>query len=408
MRIDSRSPRLYRSAAAALLASTLALTAHRLDVAAQTSAGKLSTVLADLVQALPQAAPPPPPGVVAGRAFEAAASSYDAFPPSVQDAIKGRWLRIDQNNAAQLYVLVNEVTDGVISQLTAAGATVEIRDAAQRRIQARIPLDRIQAVAALPSVDEIRLPTYARRRAGAAVSEGDSILHTDAVRNQWLLDGSGVRVGVISDGLKGVFDANCTTCGGVASGPLSTGDLPPSQGTRTASGVLTSSIGGIVARSFQANSDLEGLPPTTPACGFAGAGGEGTALLEIVHDLAPSAKLSFANFDTDLAFNQAVNFLAASNDVVIDDIGFYGVPFDGTSSVSTNTAAALNNPTFPIRAYFTAVGNDADEHYYGAYTNSGVDGSTVSGIANTGKLHFFQRTGDTTDVLGLGSQPRSS
>ncbi|MBZ5558429.1 MAG: choice-of-anchor D domain-containing protein [Acidobacteriia bacterium] len=401
-------PRFHRSAAAVLLASALALTAHRIDVAAQSNAGKLATVLADLVQALPQAAAAPGPalsGTGSGAPAPQSALSYDAFPPSVQDAIKGRWLRIDQNNAAQLYVLVNEVTDSVVSQLTAAGATIEIRDAARRRVQARIPLDRIQAVAALSSVDEIRLPTYARRRAGTAVSEGDSILHTDAVRNQWFLDGAGVRVGVISDGLKGVFDTNCTTCGGVANGPIASGDLPSSQGTRTASGVLTSSIGGIVARSFQANGDLEGLPPATPACGFAGAGGEGTALLEIVHDLAPSAKLSFANFDTDLAFTQAVNFLAASNDVVLDDIGFYGVPFDGTSLVSTNTAAALNNPAYPIRAYFTAAGNDADEHYYGAYTNSGVDGSTVSGITNSGKLHLFQRTSDTTDALGLGAQP---
>lgn len=405
MHIDSRLPRFHRSAAAVLLASALALTAHRIDVAAQSGAGKLTTVLADLVQALPQTAAAPAAGAAGAPAPQLAMSSYDAFPPSVQDAIKGRWLRIDQHNAAQVYVLVNEVTDAVVSQLTAAGAAIEIRDAARRRVQARIPLDRLQAVAALPSVDEIRLPTYARRRAGTAISEGDSIHHADAVRAQWLLDGSGVRVGVISDGLKGVFDTNCTSCGGVASGPLSTGDLPESVGTRNASGVLTSSIGGIVARSFQANGDLEGLPPATPACGFAGAGGEGTALLEIVHDLAPSAKLTFANFDTDLAFTQAVNFLAASNDVVLDDIGFFGVPLDGTSLVSTNTAAALNNPAFPIRAYFTAVGNDADEHYYGAYTSSGVDGSTVSGITNPGRLHLFQRTADTTDVLGLGSQP---
>ena len=124
-----------------------------------------------------------------------------------------------------------------------------------------------------------------------------------------------------------------------------------------------------------------------------------------MHDLAPGAKLSFANVDTDLAFNQAVNFLAASNDVVLDDIGFFGEPYDGTSAVSTNTAAALNNPGFPIRAYFTAVGNDADEHYYGAYADSGVDGTSICGITTPGHLQLFQRTADTTDVLGLGAQP---
>ena len=124
-----------------------------------------------------------------------------------------------------------------------------------------------------------------------------------------------------------------------------------------------------------------------------------------MHDLAPGAKLTFANGDTDLAFNNAVNFLAASNDVVLDDIGFYGEPYDGTSRVSKNTAAALNNPAWPIRAYFTSVGNDADNHYYGAYADSGVDGATISGITTPGRLHLFQRTAETTDVLGLGAQP---
>src|SRR5262249_22078825 len=131
----------------------------------------------------------------------------------------------------------------------------------------------------------------------------------------------------------------------------------------------------------------------------------GTALLEIVHELAPGAKLSFANADTDMAFAQAVSFLAASNDVVLDDISFFGEPYDGTSAVSTNTARALNNTSYPIRAYCTSVGNAADEHYYGTYVDSGLDGASISGITTPGHLHLFQSSGDTTDVLGLGSQP---
>ena len=90
-----------------------------------------------------------------------------------------------------------------------------------------------------------------------------------------------------------------------------------------------------------------------------------------------------------------MNFLAASNDVVLDDIGFYGEAYDGTSAVSLNTAAALNNPAWPIRAYFTSAGNGADEHYYGGYVDSGVDGTSISGIANPGHLHLFQQTAET-------------
>ena len=354
---------------------------------------KLTSVLADLVRA-------------SAASGSQTTLSVDSMPRSVQDAIQARRLRLDANNEVQVYILLSAVTDETVKQLTDAGVTIEIRDPQRRRVQAHLPIARLDAVAGLAVVDSIRLPTYARRRAGNVTTEGDTILFADAVRTQLSLDGTGIRVGVISDGLKGVFATGCTTqCPGTLTGPIATGDLPSSAGVRNVAGVLTSSSGGIVGRSFQANSDLEGLPPATPACGFPGAGGEGTALLEIIHDIAPGAKLSFANFDTDLAFNQAVNFLAASNDIVVDDIGFLGEAYDGTSSVSQNTAAALNNPDFPIRAYFTSVGNDADEHYIGTYVPSGVDGGSVSGITNPGRLHLFQRTADTTDVLGLGPQP---
>jgi hypothetical protein len=380
----------YGFLTAALLAA-LAASMNAQQAGDATANSKLTTVLADLVAA-------------SGRSTAQLAES--ARPTSVSNAMRSRRLRIDANNEVQVYILMSAVTDATVGQLTAAGATIEIRDAARRRVQAHVPVSSLTAVAQLAAVDAIRLPTYARARTGNTLTEGDAILHADAARAQFGLDGTGVRVGVVSDGLKGVFATGCTAnCAGVDGGPMATGDLPTATATRTAAGVLKESIGGIIGRSFSANGDLEGLPPATPACSFKGAGAEGTALLEIVHDLAPGAKLSFANGDTDLAFSQAVNFLAASNDVVLDDIGFYGEPYDGTSGVSLNTAAALNNPSFPIRSYITAVGNDADEHYIGTYTDSGVDGSSISGITNPGHLHLFQATADTTDVLGLGAQP---
>jgi len=353
-------------------------------LAGQSPDSKLTTLLADLSR---------------GRSLRSGTPSQ-----AVLDAIQGGWLRINANDEAQVYILVSVLNDAVAAQLTAAGASIEIQDVARRRVQARVAVDRLPAVAQLPVVDAIRLPSYAQHRVGAATSEGDALLYANEVRARYSLDGTGVRVGVVSDGLKGVFATGCTAnCGGVDNGPMATSDLPLAIGVRNASGVLTAASAGIVARSFRANGDLEGLQASS--CGFAGAGAEGTALLEIVHDLAPGARLSFANALTDLEFNQAVSFLAASNDVVLDDVSFYGQPTDGTSAVSRNTAAALNDPTFPIRAYFTAVGNNADAHYFEAYADSGLDGTTVSGISNTGHMHLFQRTGTTTDVLGLGAQP---
>jgi len=366
---------------------------------ARPATAKLAPVLADLARALapeagvaPALREPPPPEF-----------SLASMPRSVRDAARGRMLRINANAEVQVYILMNPVTDEGLRELAAHGVTVEIADAKGHRVQARIPVTRLEGVAGLARVNFIRLPNYAVHWTGSVATEGDAILGSDQARQQLGLNGTGVRVGVISDGIKGIFATGCTTCSGVAGGPIATGDLPAATGTRNTSGVLTASSGGITGRTFTSNNDLEGLPP--PGCGFAGAGAEGTALLEIVHDIAPGAQLSFANIDTDMAMMQAVNFLAASNDIVVDDLGFLGLPTDGTSEVSQNTAAALNNPANRIRGYYTSVGNSAHHHYFGLYADSGVSGTTIGGITTAGNLHRFQADTDTVDVLGLGPQP---
>jgi hypothetical protein len=389
------------SLALVVCAGVARLNARQIDAPASS---KLAAVLADLAGAVTQEAGPAPALRVKPPGF-----SLAAMPNSVRDAARARLLRINDHGEVQVYLLMDAVTDERLGALEAQGVAVDFTDPAGGRVQARLPASRLEAVAGLPFVRLIRLPNYAVRMSGSVTTEGDAILRSDQVRQQLGLDGTGVRVGVISDGIKGVFATGCTSCGGVAGGPISTGDLPSATGTRNLAGVLTSSSGGITGRSFVTGGaefpiagDLEGRDP---GCAFAGAGAEGTALLEIIHDIAPGAKLSFANIDTDMAMNEAVNFLAASNDVVVDDFGFLAEPIDGSSPVSVNTASALNNNANPIRGYYTAVGNAADKHYFGLYANSGVSGTSISGVSTSGNLHLFQSSADTTDVLGLGPQP---
>jgi hypothetical protein len=168
--------------------------------------------------------------------------------------------------------------------------------------------------------------------------------------------------------------------------PIQTGDLPSATAT-CVNGMLTSVSGGITAQSFRSPGNLEACLGTCDTSGLVGA--EGTAMLEIVHDLAPGAQLYFANFDTSMSFQSAVDFLALNTDVAVDDIQFFTPPFDGTSDVSTHTAQALNTDTNPIRGYFTAVGNQARNHYEGLYADSGVNGATTFGLPNDGDLHLF-------------------
>ncbi len=101
---------------------------------------------------------------------------------------------------------------------------------------------------------------------------------------------------MISDGIKGIFATAARRAAARRGGPIATGDLPTATGTRNRGRrAHCRRAAASPANRSASNSDLEGLPPASPPCGFAGAGAEGTALLEIVHDLAPGAQLSFAN-----------------------------------------------------------------------------------------------------------------
>jgi predicted esterase len=367
-------------------------------VRSQAGAPKLATVLGDLVQSVQQDR-----GRVTWSAL-VKPLAMASMPRSVQDAASSQRLRVDANGTVQVYILLAAVTDDIVARLTSAGARVEVIDVAGRRVQARVPLRSLQRIAELPFVGFIRLPSYARHQTGSVESDGDAIHSGPIARSQFGVDGTGVKVGVISDGIKGILATKCEKCRGTAGGPIASGDLPDSEGSRR-NGKLVTTQGGIIGQSYRSDEDLEATSSFFSPCAFRGAGAEGTALLEIVHDVAPGAQLSFANADTSLAFNAAVNALAAENDVVVDDLGFPGEPANGQSSVSRNTAAALNNPGNRIRAYITSAGNAATDHYFGAYVDSGRDGRTISGIASSGRLHLFQRTDETTDVLGLGDQP---
>src|SRR4051812_24015887 len=99
----------------AVCLAALAVTtgAQQADTAAPDS--KLTTVLADLVRT---------------NGSSTTLTTESQRPRSVNDAMRTRRLRIDASNQVQVYILMSEVTDDTVRQLTDAGVTIEIRDAA--------------------------------------------------------------------------------------------------------------------------------------------------------------------------------------------------------------------------------------------------------------------------------------
>ncbi|HXO21636.1 MAG TPA: S8 family serine peptidase, partial [Thermoanaerobaculia bacterium] len=294
---------------------------------------------------------------LAGRRLTAA--DLSALPSDLQAMATARLLRLDADGRVQVYLRPAAGFEEVEAAVRAAGGNVERSDAGANLVQAWLPAASLEGVAADPAVRFVRPPDYGSPQAGSVQSQGDAILKANLVRSTFGVDGTGVRVGVISDGVGGLASSQ-------GSGDLATVDT--------------------------ATCNLAGGNPGS-------SGAEGTAMLEIVHDLAPGAQLFFGHFSTSLDFNATVTCLAANTDVVVDDISFVNTgPYDGTSPISANTSAQLANPGHRVRAYATAVANFARNHYEEQFLDSG-DTFTVG--SETVRLHRFQATAGTTDA-GFG------
>jgi len=156
---------LIGSAIAFVVAVGFTAAAQRSDATGASAVSKLTTVLAELSRAVAQDQAP----IAPLRVGTASPLAVDALPKSVQDSMRGGLLRINEKNEVQVYILMSSLNDDDVHQLTAAGVIIETRDAGRRRVQARVPVSRLQAVAELPVVDAVRLPTYARRPASSVV-----------------------------------------------------------------------------------------------------------------------------------------------------------------------------------------------------------------------------------------------
>jgi hypothetical protein len=285
-------------------------------------------------------------------------STRSALPPT------SRSLDLDQVDRVQVYVEAEPTTEAE-AVIAASGGVVE--RIASGIVQAWVPVDALTSIGALPSVRIVREPERPLRNSGSVTTEGDLIHAANTLRSTYGSDGTGVKVGVLSDGLAGLAAAQAT------------GDLPDVNST-------TCDV-------------IETAPPGAPDDPTdAGAGSEGVAMLEIVHDIAPGAELWFGyfgfSFATTLDFNAAVDCLADHVDVVIDDIAFLNAgAYDGTSIVSQNTTSEAANVANPIRGYFNAAGNYALSHYQENFANSGFLVGTPSR-----QVHEWSATAGTTDA----------
>lgn len=167
------------------------------------------------------------------------------------------------------------------------------------------------------------LPPGVLRR-GSVTSAGDDTLGAADLRAGLGVDGSGVNIGIISDGL---VDLQVS---------VDSGDLPEQVQ------IVNEKDG-----NSDANTD------------------EGRAMAEIIHDLAPGANLFFrSGFPSSLDMIAAIEDLtAAGAHIIVDDIGFLSEPVFEDGPVAQAVQAAVNSGII----YVTAAGNNASENYRAMY-----------------------------------------
>ena len=344
-------------------------------------------------------------------------------------------LDVDIPHADDGHVVVDvkaNITNRLVLGLS--GMTGEIKQTGNTELQLHVDLDQIEAIAEqpdvlwvgpqqrsftsrieAPSASEPRVPAALRRaraleafRRGLAAwtpgSLGAGLPAGFAAQNQ-TLPGEPQNIGSAQGSVSSQADITHRTA--VFRG------LTGFTGIGVKVGVLSDGV------SHLADAQLSGdLGAVTVLPGQTGAGDEGTAMLELIHDIAPGAQLYFATANTTLlTFASNIRALrAAGCDIIVDDVLYFvETPFqDGQAPAivsSTNGGAitqAVKDVTAAGAMYFSAAGNSGnlDAGASGVWEGDFVTGAaTAAPVTSAGNFHRFTGVQDFDTLTLAGTGP---
>ncbi|NOY52686.1 MAG: S8 family serine peptidase [Deltaproteobacteria bacterium] len=222
----------------------------------------------------------------------------------------------------------------------------------RNRLVVKLPLDRIPELStALPGLEKIRLPY---RPFEVAESEGVSIMGaTD--HHAIGVTGSGVKVAIIDLGFQ-----NLTTA-------QNAGEVPANVTTVDYTG--------------------SGIQATTK---------HGTAVAEVIHDMAPDAQLYLLKIGNDVDLGNAKDYCITHGIRVINhSVAWFGAAFyDGTGPICDIANDAYNHGIL----WVNAAGNYGNMHYQGTMTDTDNDRKHEF-TPNDEALSFHDNVGVTLQII---------
>lgn len=263
----------------------------------------------------------------------------------VRSGSKVRGVKAISSDAVYVYIQLGRGQDPTI--VNPYVANVANTDRNNGLVVAWVEPSKLESLASMSAVKSIRTVEPPRHKMGLAYSEGDYQLYASELRNRLGYAGAGVKIGVISDGVDTWTWAR------------DRGELPVNLHVLRSAYTL--------------------------------GGDEGTAMLEIIHDLAPAAELYFHDCGNDiLEFNAAIDALVAAGcNVIVDDIGWPCEPFFADGVVAQHVSNVISTNQI---IYVSAAGNDAQIHYQGDFYQD---------IAYPGYHDFSQGQSGTPDLYAL-------
>jgi len=259
---------------------------------------------------------------------EAASSSIDQVESSQTSAIPNL-LSFDADGRVYVDVWTRISPSNIVEGLVDLGFDILHLSEEYHALEGVLPVGSLVQAASLPGVLSVT-PIYKPiSRVGSVTSQGDSVHNANDVRDPAQFppdgyDGTGVKVGVLSDSALDLWRSRAT------------GDLP------------------------EYVEHLLNIPGAE----------EGRAMLEIVHDLATGAELSFRSVVLgELDFAQGIRDMAAAGaKVIVDDMILSEEPFfqDGIIAQAVNEVVDQYDVF-----YVAAAGNEGDLSYESSFYDDG-------------------------------------